>query len=45
MCLAVPGKIIEIYDTAGMRMGKVDFGGVSAKPVSKQSRKPISALM
>jgi hydrogenase expression/formation protein HypC len=28
MCLAVPGKIIEIYDTAGMRMGKVDFGGV-----------------
>ncbi len=28
MCLAVPGKIIEIYDTAGMRMCKIDFGGV-----------------
>lgn len=28
MCLAVPGKITEIYDTAGMRMGKIDFGGV-----------------
>jgi hydrogenase expression/formation protein HypC len=28
MCLAVPGKITEIYDSAGLRMGKVDFGGV-----------------
>jgi hydrogenase expression/formation protein HypC len=28
MCLAVPGKIIEIYDSAGMRMSKIDFGGV-----------------
>jgi len=27
MCLAVPGKIIEIYDAGGMKMGKVDFGG------------------
>jgi hydrogenase expression/formation protein HypC len=29
MCLAVPGKIIEIYDSAGMRMCKIDFGGVT----------------
>lgn len=28
MCLAVPGKIIEILPTQGLRMGKVDFGGV-----------------
>ncbi len=28
MCLAVPGKIIEIYDSAGIRMCKIDFGGV-----------------
>ena len=28
MCLGVPGKIIEISDDHGMRMGKVDFGGV-----------------
>ncbi len=28
MCLGVPGKIIELYDTDGLRMGKVDFGGV-----------------
>ncbi|MEI8130941.1 MAG: HypC/HybG/HupF family hydrogenase formation chaperone [Leptolinea sp.] len=28
MCLAVPGEIVEIYDTAGLRMCKIDFGGV-----------------
>lgn len=28
MCLAVPGKIIEITPTAAAKMGKVDFGGV-----------------
>lgn len=28
MCLAVPGKIIEITPTPGSLMGKVDFGGV-----------------
>jgi hydrogenase expression/formation protein HypC len=29
MCLAIPGKIVEFYDTTGVRMSKVDFGGVS----------------
>ena len=28
MCLAVPGKIIEIYEANGLRMGKIDMGGV-----------------
>jgi len=28
MCLAVPGKIIEIYPAGGLLMGKIDFGGV-----------------
>ena len=28
MCLGIPGKIIEIYETQGTRMCKVDFGGV-----------------
>lgn len=28
MCLGVPGKIIEINTTSGIRMGRVDFGGV-----------------
>ncbi|MGB9674473.1 MAG: HypC/HybG/HupF family hydrogenase formation chaperone [Anaerolineales bacterium] len=29
MCLGVPGKIIEIYDANGLKMGKIDFGGVT----------------
>lgn len=28
MCLAIPGRITEIYELAGLKMGKVDFGGV-----------------
>ena len=27
MCLGVPGKIIERYETNGLPMGKIDFGG------------------
>ena len=27
MCLGVPGKIIETYESNGLPMGKVDFGG------------------
>ncbi len=29
MCLGIPGKIVEIHETGGLRMGKVDFGGVT----------------
>ncbi len=28
MCLGVPGRIVEIYEANGLKMGKVDFGGV-----------------
>lgn len=28
MCLGIPGRVIEVHDVAGLRMGKVDFGGV-----------------
>jgi hydrogenase expression/formation protein HypC len=28
MCLAVPGKVEHIFEVEGMRMGKVNFGGV-----------------
>ncbi|MDX1616061.1 MAG: HypC/HybG/HupF family hydrogenase formation chaperone [Candidatus Promineifilaceae bacterium] len=28
MCLGVPGKIVEIYERGGLRMGQIDFGGV-----------------
>jgi hydrogenase expression/formation protein HypC len=29
MCLAIPGKVEEIYDRGGMRMARVEFGGVT----------------
>lgn len=28
MCLGVPGKVIEVYEQHGIRMGTVDFGGI-----------------
>ncbi|MEZ4622412.1 MAG: HypC/HybG/HupF family hydrogenase formation chaperone [Caldilineaceae bacterium] len=28
MCLGIPGKVVEIYETDAIRMGRVDFGGV-----------------
>jgi hydrogenase expression/formation protein HypC len=28
MCLGIPGKIVEIYERDGLKMGKIDFGGV-----------------
>ena len=28
MCLAVPGKVTEVWDTDTARMAKVDFGGI-----------------
>ena len=31
MCLAVPGRITEVWtpEETGMRMGRIDFGGVA----------------
>jgi hydrogenase expression/formation protein HypC len=29
MCLGIPGKVIETYDQNGIRMGVVDFSGVT----------------
>lgn len=29
MCLAVPGKISEIYEAHGTRMARLDFGGIT----------------
>jgi hydrogenase expression/formation protein HypC len=28
MCLAVPGRVQEIYESHGLRTGRMDFGGV-----------------
>jgi hydrogenase expression/formation protein HypC len=27
MCLAIPGKVIEIYETNGLKMGRLDYAG------------------
>jgi len=29
MCLGIPGEVVEVHDDAGLRFGKVRFGGVS----------------
>ena len=29
MCLAIPGRIVEVTEDGLMRMGRVDFGGVT----------------
>jgi len=29
MCLAIPGKVAEIYRSSGVSMARVDFGGVA----------------
>jgi hydrogenase expression/formation protein HypC len=28
MCLGIPGRVLEIHDDAGLRMGMADFGGI-----------------
>jgi hydrogenase expression/formation protein HypC len=28
MCLAIPGKVLEEFDRNGMRMARVQFGGI-----------------
>ncbi len=31
MCLAVPGRVVEVFDESGTTMAQVDFGGVRKK--------------
>lgn len=28
MCLGIPGKVLESYEVNGLRMAKVEFGGI-----------------
>jgi len=28
MCLGIPGQVVSLEDAAGLRMGKVEFGGI-----------------
>jgi hydrogenase expression/formation protein HypC len=29
MCLAIPGRVLEFHEEGGLRMSRVDFGGVT----------------
>ena len=29
MCLGVPGKVVDVFEQDGVRMGTVDFGGIT----------------
>ena len=29
MCLAIPGKIVELEENGCMRMGRIDYGGIT----------------
>jgi hydrogenase expression/formation protein HypC len=29
MCLAIPGRVTELYESAGVPMARVDFGGIA----------------
>lgn len=29
MCLAIPGKTVELHETRCMRMGRIDYDGMS----------------
>jgi hydrogenase expression/formation protein HypC len=31
MCLAVPGRLLSLFDQEGLRLGDVDFGGVTRR--------------
>jgi hydrogenase expression/formation protein HypC len=31
MCLAIPGKILDTEEIAGIRVGRVQFGGITRK--------------
>jgi hydrogenase expression/formation protein HypC len=41
MCLGIPGKVMKTYEEQGLRMGKVDFGGV-AKAVCLEHTPDVS---
>ena len=31
MCLAIPGKVIEVFEDSGLRMARASFGGTVRK--------------
>ena len=41
MCLAIPGKIVELYHEHELQMGKVDFGGISKRVCLEYISQPV----
>lgn len=31
MCLGIPGKVVEIFEEGGLKMGHIDYGGTQNK--------------
>lgn len=31
MCLAIPGKLLEVFEESGLKMGNIDFAGSVSK--------------
>jgi hydrogenase expression/formation protein HypC len=42
MCLAVPGRVERVFDDDGLRMARVDFGGVR-KDVCVETLEQVAA--
>jgi hydrogenase expression/formation protein HypC len=40
MCLAIPGKIVELHEKSCMRMGTIDYGGVTREACLEYIREP-----
>lgn len=36
MCLAIPSKVLEVFEDRGLRMGRADFGGTARKVCLEQ---------
>jgi len=44
MCLGVPGKVTDVFEEDGIRMGTVDFGGITrSAALSSPSEVSVSA--
>ena len=44
MCLAIPGKVIEVFQDRGLRMARVDFGGTVKKACLEQLPEAVVTL-
>ena len=38
MCLAVPGEIVSVHERAGLRFGRVQFGGITREVCLEYAR-------